>query len=77
MAKSARAYRFRITQTVTLPRNNDMSPLFMAAIEGTEEAIINSVFMAETMEGKEHHKAEALPLDKVIKILKKHNAIKP
>ena len=65
------------TQTVTLLRNDEMSPLFMAAIEATEEAIINSLFMAETMEGKENHKAEALPLDKVIQILKKHNAIKP
>jgi len=65
------------TQMVTLLRNDEMSPLFIATIEATEEAIINSLFMAETMEGKEHHKAEALPLDKVIQIIKKHNGIKP
>lgn len=65
------------TQTVTLLRNDEMSPLFMATIEATEEAIINSLFKAETMAGKEQHRAEALPLEKVIQILKKHNAIKP
>jgi D-aminopeptidase len=64
------------TQTVTLLRNDEMSPLFMAVIEATEEAIINSLFMAETMEGKEQHVTEALPVNSVIKIMKKHNAIK-
>nr|WP_245539598.1 P1 family peptidase [Pontibacter roseus] len=64
------------TQTVTLLRNDEMSPLFMATIEATEEAIINSLFMAETMEGKEQHKVGALPVNQVIKIMKKYNAIK-
>ena len=64
------------TQTLTLLRNDEMSPLFMAVIEATEEAIINSLFMAETMEGKEQQVTEALPVNNVIKIMKKHNAIK-
>ncbi|MFD2247929.1 P1 family peptidase [Pontibacter ruber] len=64
------------TQTMTLLRNDEMSPLFMAVIEATEEAIINSLFKAETMQGKEQHVVEALPLDKVLKLLKKHNALK-
>lgn len=64
------------TQTLMLLRNDEMSPLFLAVIEATEEAIINSLFMAETMEGKETRKIEALPLKHVLKILKKHNAIK-
>ncbi|HUH33283.1 MAG TPA: P1 family peptidase, partial [Daejeonella sp.] len=57
--------------------NNDaMSPLFMAAIEATEEAVLNSLFMAETMKGKNGRTVEALPLDKVIPMLKKHKSIK-
>jgi D-aminopeptidase len=64
------------TQTVTLLRNDEMSPLFMAVIEATEEAIINSLFAAETVEGKEQHVVEALPIDKVIKILKRYNVIR-
>ncbi len=64
------------TQTVTLLRNDDISPLFIATIEATEEAIINSLFKAETIVGKEGHKVEALPLPEVLKILKKYRAAK-
>ena len=59
----------RPTVEVELLRNNEMSPLFMAAIEATEEAIINSLFAAETLEGRDGHIIEALPVEKVIKIL--------
>ncbi|QIL77323.1 P1 family peptidase [Hymenobacter sp. HDW8] len=62
------------TQTTTTLTNDAMSPLFMAAIEATEEAIINSLFKAETLQGKQLQPIEALPLDKVLKILKQHHA---
>lgn len=65
----------RTLQTTTVT-NDAMSPLFMATIEATEEAIINSLFMATTMQGKDGHTVEALPLEKVIPILRKHNALK-
>jgi D-aminopeptidase len=64
------------TETMSLLRNDAMSPLFMAVIEATEEAIINSLFVAETMTGKEGHTIKALPKEDVIKILKNHQAIK-
>ncbi|MBL7844174.1 MAG: P1 family peptidase [Cyclobacteriaceae bacterium] len=63
------------TDEVIVVRNDAMSPLFMAVIEATEEAIINSLLMAKTMTGKDGNKVEALPHDDVIKILKKHNLI--
>lgn len=53
--------------------NDNVSPLFLAAIEATEEAIINSLFAAATTTGKDGHKAEAIPKEKVIEILKKYN----
>jgi D-aminopeptidase len=53
------------TQTVTLVRNDHMSPLFLAAAEAAEEAILNSVFKAQTMEGQNGRVVEALPLDKL------------
>jgi D-aminopeptidase len=56
-------------------RNSRMSPLFMAVIEATEEAIINSLFAAESMIGRKNHQVEALPIDKVLKILKKYRKI--
>ena len=65
-----------ITSTVTLLNNDNMSPLFLATIEATEEAIINSLFQATTMIGKEGHRVEALPLNDVRNILKKYNTIK-
>jgi len=64
------------TETIQVLRNDAMSPLFMAVIEATEEAIINSLFAAETMTGNENHTIKALPKEEVIKILKKHEAIK-
>lgn len=64
------------TETINILRNDAMSPLFMAVIEATEEAIINSLFAAEMMTGNEGHTIKALPKEEVIKILKKHQAIK-
>lgn len=57
-------------------RNDAMSPLFMAAIEATEEAIINALFAAETMTGKEGRKVEALPREDVVMILRKYGVVK-
>jgi len=51
--------------------NDAMSPIFLAVIEATEEAIINSLFAAETMTGRDNHKVEALPVQEVIELMKK------
>lgn len=64
------------TETINVLRNDAMSPLFMAVIEATEEAIINSLFAAEAMTGNEGHTIKALPKEEVIKIVKKHQTIK-
>lgn len=64
------------TQSLSLLHNDQMSPLFLAAIEATEEAIINSLFAAETMVGKNGRVIKALPVDEVIKIMKRHGAIR-
>lgn len=57
--------------------NDNMSPLFLAAIEATEEAIINSLFAAKSMTGRNGNTVEALPKEKVISILKKYNRYQP
>lgn len=57
------------TRRVELLRNEAMSPLFMAVIESTEEAILNSLFHAETMTGRDGHTIEALPVEKVLRII--------
>ena len=55
-------------------RNRNMSALFMATVEATEEAIINSLFMAETVSSR-YGTMEALPVDKTMQILKKYKAL--
>jgi len=52
-------------------RNDNVSPLFMAAIEATEEAIINSLFAAKTTTGDQGHRVEELPKQRVIDWLMK------
>jgi D-aminopeptidase len=51
-----------------------MSPLFLAVIEATEEAVYNSLFRATTTTSH-GHTVEALPIDKTVEILKKHKSI--
>jgi len=59
---------------VTVLSNEAMSPLFLAVIEATEEAIYNSLFRATTVTGR-GHTVEALPLDKTLQILRQHGAL--
>jgi D-aminopeptidase len=54
--------------------NDEMSPLFVAVIEATEEAIYNSLFKAATVSGN-GHTVEALPIERTVEILKKHRVI--
>jgi D-aminopeptidase len=52
--------------------NDLMSPLFQAAIEATEEAIYNSLCMAETMTGYRNTIVHQLPLDKLAERIRNH-----
>ncbi|WP_372919793.1 P1 family peptidase [Salegentibacter sp.] len=62
-------------QNLEVVPNDLMSPLFMAAIEATEEAILNSLFMAETTHGY-NGSIEALPMDKVLPVLREFGVLK-
>jgi D-aminopeptidase len=62
--------RAHASPIVDLP-NEQMSPLFEAATEATEEAVINSVFAATPMDGDQGHHIDALPVDKVVKLYEK------
>lgn len=59
----------------TLLHNDDMSALFNATIEATEEALWNSLFKAHDVTGC-GNTVKALPLDKVVPILQKKYEIK-
>ncbi len=62
-------------QNVPTLRNEAMTPLFLATIEATEEAIMNSLFAGETMIGRDGHKIEALPKEKVLEMLREAGKI--
>ncbi len=57
-------------QEIKSLHNDAMSPLFLAVIEATEEAIINSLFAAESMTGRDNHQISALPVQEVMKLMK-------
>ena len=61
--------RIRPSAIIDLP-NDQMSPLFEAAVEATEEAVINSLFAASPTDGNGRH-VDALPVDQVIRLYRR------
>ncbi|KAH0396573.1 L-aminopeptidase/D-esterase, partial [Aureobasidium melanogenum] len=59
-------------EKVKVVEDSAMSSLFEGTADCVEEAIYNSIFMAETMVGFEGHKVEALPLKRVKEIMKEY-----
>lgn len=57
------------TESLTLLRNAEMGPLFLAVIEATEEAILNSLFAADDMNSN-GYEINALPVEKVVELLR-------
>jgi D-aminopeptidase len=52
-----------------------VSPLFQAALEATEEAVYNSLLRATPVTSR-RGTAEAIPIDRVVEILKKYNVVR-
>ncbi len=52
-----------------------MDPLFEAAAEATEEAILNAMCMAETMHGQRGRVSHALPLDRLQEVMRKYRRL--
>ncbi len=63
------------TRKVDVLTNARMSPLFLAVVEATQEAIYNSLLKATTITGREGHTIEAISTEKVIEICRKYNAL--
>ena len=71
-----KAFNRQENSTVEQIANDEINPLFEATVQAVEEAIINAMVAAETMEGINGNKAYGLPAKKVVEILKKYNRIK-
>ena len=61
--------------TMSVVRIDDMTPIFMATIEATEEAIINSLFAAHDTPTYNGRVIKALPLDKVMEMMREHKKV--
>jgi len=65
----------QLTRSAETVANDALSPLFEAVVEATEEAILNSLFRAETVRGP-RGTVGALPLDSVVTILREYRVIR-
>jgi len=63
------------TLSVRMLPNDALDPLFEAAAEATEEAIVNALCMATTMVGRDEHVSHALPLDRLCEVMRKYGRL--
>jgi D-aminopeptidase len=66
-----------LTQTVTMLSDGYIDALFDAVVEATEEAILNALLGAATMTGRDGHTAHALPAERLVEVLGRHDAMGP
>jgi D-aminopeptidase len=64
-----------LKREVELVYDFHLSPLFLAVVEATEEAVYNSVLKATTVKGIDGHTLEAVPVDKVTGICEKYGVL--
>ena len=55
--------------------DREISPLFRATVDATSEAVVNSLFAAETERGRDVRVVPALPIDQTLEILKAHGRL--
>ena len=65
----------QITHSVTAIPNDLMDPIFTGVVQATEEAVVNALVDNHTMTGRDNHRVEALPHDRLRELLKKYNRL--
>ncbi|MEM8682269.1 MAG: P1 family peptidase [Pseudomonadota bacterium] len=56
--------------------NPHLTPVFLATVEATEEAVVNAMVAAETMTGADSYRVPRLPHDELVRVLKRHGIAK-
>jgi D-aminopeptidase len=74
---NARASRDSGLAQVAMVANDQITPLFEATVQATEEAIVNAMLAARTMTGADDLTVYALPHDRLRDVLKKYNRLTP
>ncbi len=65
------------THSVETVPNDRMDPLFIATVQSVEEAIVNALVANSDMTGRDGHKVDALPHDRLGAALRKYNRVGP
>jgi len=66
----------RPVSALKMLNNSNLSVIFQATVEATEEAIINAMIAAETMEGRDGNRSEAIPHRELQQILDSYSRLK-
>ncbi len=59
-----------LTHSVQTIPNDRMDPIFAAVVQATEEAVVNALVDNHSMIGRDNHRVEALPHDRLRQIMK-------
>jgi D-aminopeptidase len=62
--------------TAAFINNGSLDPLFLAAVDATEEAIVNAMVAARDMRGQGGYQAFAIPHDQLRDVLKQYNRLR-
>ena len=65
-----------LTHSVETVPNDRMDPIFTAVVEATEEAIVNALVDNQSMTGRDNHRVDALPRNRLHELLKKYNRLR-
>jgi L-aminopeptidase/D-esterase-like protein len=74
---NARASRDSGLAQVSMVSNEQITPLFEATVQATEEAIVNAMLAAQTMTGADDLTVYGLPHDRLRAVLRKYNRLGP
>ena len=66
----------RITHSVETIPNDLLDPIFTGVVEATEEAVVNALIDNQGMTGRDNHRVDALPHDRLRELLTKYNRLK-
>src|SRR5881397_953222 len=65
----------QITHDVQTIPNDLMDPLFVGVVQATEEAVVNALIDNHSMTGRDNHRVDALPPDRLRALLRKYNRL--
>jgi D-aminopeptidase len=66
----------QVTHDVQTIPNDLMDPLFIGVVQATEEAVVNALIDNQSMTGRDNHRVDALPHNRMRELLKKYNRLR-